>query len=163
MLYEDITENEDINSLYVQYGSDCLQQLLAERQPIPPREEQELRKMITTIEQEMAEEIPMCCGASPLDTNKPNKIIYETQTARYIVKGSLPKTFDRMLVSLDVQHPETGLKYRCRLDLYEEKQTRKEAREAAEKLDLRSDLIETDLSQLCDLLEEHRENGLQAA
>ena len=54
-----------------------------------------------------------------ITTNTPNKIIYETQTARYIVKGSLPKTFDRMLVSLDVQHLKTGTKYRCRLDLYE--------------------------------------------
>ena len=42
------------------------------------------------------------------------------------------------------------------LDLYEEKQTRKEAREASEKLELRSDLVENDLSQLTDLLEEYR-------
>jgi hypothetical protein len=66
-----------------------------------------------------------------------------------------------MLVSLDVQHLETATKYRTRLDLYEEKQTRKEAREAAEKLDLRSDLVETDLSKLCDMLEELRDNDLQ--
>jgi energy-coupling factor transporter ATP-binding protein EcfA2 len=59
-----------------------------------------------------------------------------------------------------VQHLETALKYRCRLDLYEEKQTRKEAREAGEKLELRSDLIENDLSVLCDLLEEEREKQL---
>jgi DNA primase len=66
-----------------------------------------------------------------------------------------------MVASLDVQCLETGTKYRCRLDLYEEKQTRKEAREASEKLDLRSDLVENDLSQLTDLLEEYRDNQLQ--
>ena len=66
-----------------------------------------------------------------------------------------------MVVSLDVQCLETGAKYRCRLDLYEEKQTRKEAREASEKLELRSDLVENDLSQLTDLLEEYRDNQLQ--
>ena len=66
-----------------------------------------------------------------------------------------------MVVSLDVQCLETGTKYRCRLDLYEEKQTRKEAREASEKLELRSDLVENDLSQLTDLLEEYRDNQLQ--
>ena len=60
-----------------------------------------------------------------------------------------------------MQHLETAIKYRTRLDLYEEKQTRKEAREAAEKLDLRSDLIENDLSKLTDLLEEHRETLLR--
>ena len=46
------------------------------------------------------------------------------------------------------------------MDLYEEKQVRKEAREAAEKLELRSDQVENDLSQLTDLLEEYRENLL---
>ncbi len=65
-----------------------------------------------------------------------------------------------MTISLDVQHLETAIKYRTRLDLYEEKQVRKEAREAAEKLDLRSDLVENDLSQLTDLLEEYRESQL---
>jgi energy-coupling factor transporter ATP-binding protein EcfA2 len=44
--------------------------------------------------------------------------------------------------------------------LYEEKQVRKEAREAAEKLELRSDLVENDLSRLTDLLEEYRESQL---
>ena len=39
--------------------------------------------------------------------------------------------------------------------------TRKEAREASEKLELRSDLVESDLSQLTDLLEELRDNQLQ--
>src|SRR5690554_7822547 len=66
-----------------------------------------------------------------------------------------------MTISLDVQHLETAIKYRTRLDLYEEKQVRKEAREASEKLDLRSDLVENDLSQLTDLLEEYRDNQLQ--
>ena len=37
----------------------------------------------------------------------------------------------------------------------------KSTREAAEKLDLRSDLVENDLSQLTDLLEEYRESQLQ--
>ena len=159
-------EKEDVNSLFVKYDKDCLLQLINDRKPVTDITCPDLggetfssfETSLTEKREATAQEFKL---PSPLNTDNPNKIIYETQTARYIVKGGLPRQLDKMLISLDVQHLETGLKYRCRLDLYEEKQTRKEAREAAEKLDLRSDLIETDLSQLCDLLEEHRENGMQ--
>jgi hypothetical protein len=159
-------EKEDVNSLFVKYDKDCLLQLINDRKPVTDITCPDLggetfssfETSLTEKREATAQEFKL---PSPLNTDNPNKIIYETQTARYIVKGGLPRSLDKMLISLDVQHLETGLKYRCRLDLYEEKQTRKEAREAAEKLDLRSDLIENDLSQLCDLLEEHRENGLE--
>jgi DNA primase/energy-coupling factor transporter ATP-binding protein EcfA2 len=153
-------EGEDVNSLYVNYGTECLLQLINERKPI---NENSLSIEIPSIEEKT--DVPISNGNSPneLDLSNPNKIIFEGPAARYIVKGSLCKQLDKMLVSLDVQHLETAIKYRTRLDLYEEKQTRKESREAAEKLDLRSDLIETDLSKLTDLLEELREKEYQDA
>ncbi len=160
-------EKEDINSLFVKYDKDCLIQLINERKPVNEHEifssfEPSLIENTTTAKnQHISTSNHQHINTSPLNTTNPNKITYETQTARYIVKGGLPRQLDKMLISLDVQHLETALKYRCRLDLYEEKQTREEAREAAEKLDLRSDLIENDLSELCDLLEKHRENGLE--
>lgn len=151
-------QDEDINSLFVKYGSECLMQLINERKPItepsfsiePPLIEK--RADVQTLNGNISKE---------LDVSNPNKIVFESVTARYIVKGSLCKQLDKMLVSLDVQHLETALKYRTKLDLYEEKQSRKEAREAAEKLDLRSDLIENELSKLCDLLEEEREREFE--
>ncbi len=162
-------EKEDVNSLYVKYDKNCLLQLINERKPVTEIETS-FSIEPTLIEPSEASSRPMGVTGeataqeykmpSPLNTENPNKIIYETQTARYIVKGGLPRQLDKMLISLDVQHLETGIKYRCRLDLYEERQTRKEAREAAEKLDLRADLIENDLSTLCDLLEEERETQL---
>ncbi|MFW5781223.1 MAG: toprim domain-containing protein, partial [Bacteroidota bacterium] len=170
-------EKEDVNSLFVKYDKDCLIRLINERKPceailsgnnpvnesFSSSENNLIEKKAVHLSAEASAQAGMQNFASPLNTENPHKIIYKTQTARYIVKGDLPLQLDKMLVSLDVQHLETGLKYRCRLDLYEEKQIRKEAREAAEKLDLRSDLIENDLSTLCDLLEEHRENGLETA
>lgn len=162
-------EKEDINSLFIKYDKDCLLQLINERKPVElfssteitltePSEAssrpQGVTEAVNTLPNQQA------TTSKELDTTNPNKIIYETHTARYIVKGGLPKQLDKMLISLDIQHLETGLKYRCRLDLYEEKQTRKESREVAEKLNLRSDLIENDLSNLCDLLEEERERQL---
>src|SRR5690554_315772 len=170
-------QDEDINSLWLNYGKEAILQLIEERQPAGSTNQQPLPPSFSSTEDfsnvERSEIPTWSLGkekgsvqtgsalSKQLNTTTPNKIIYQTQTARYIVKGSLPKTFDRMTISLDVQHLETAIKYRTRLDLYEEKQVRKEAREAAEKLELRSDQIENDLSQLTDLLEEYRENQLQ--
>ena len=151
-------EKEDINSLYVNYGKDCLLQLINERKPI---NETSFSTEIPLIEERADMQTLNGNVSKELDVSNPNKIVFESVTARYIVKGTLCKQLDKMLVSLDIQHLETATKYRTRLDLYEEKQTRKEAREAAEKLDLRSDLIETDLSKLTDLLEEYREKEFE--
>jgi|WetSurMetagenome_2_1015567.scaffolds.fasta_scaffold07477_3 DNA primase len=152
--------DEDINGLYIKYGAECLVQLINERKPVLETEPS-FSIEIPLIEERPDVQTLNSSVSKELDTSNPNKIIFESVTARYIVKGSLCKQLDKMLVSLDVQHLETGIKYRTRLDLYEEKQTRKEAREAAEKLELRSDLIDADLSKLTDLLEEYRDNGLQ--
>jgi len=156
-------DGEDVNSMFVTYGKEAILQLIEERQPCEILATQitqgkAMNESFFSIEKK---EGKTECFASELDTSQQNKIIYQTPTARYIVKGSLPKTFDRMTISLDVQHLETAIKYRTRLDLYEEKQVRKEAREASEKLELRSDLVENDLSQLTYLLEEYRDNQLQ--
>ncbi|ALO13851.1 DNA primase [Salinivirga cyanobacteriivorans] len=150
-------DGEDVNSMFITYGKEAILQLIEERQPANPESNQSSGNQINIP----IEVQTQCIASQRLKTDLPNKIIHQTPTARYIIKGSLPKTFDRMLVSLDVQHLETAIKYRCRLNLYEEKQTRKEAREASEKLDLRSDLVENDLSELTDLLEEYRDNQLQ--
>ncbi len=170
----DTPENEDINSLYVNYGKEAIIQLIEERQPavqpkhalaqsLPPLESSfSIENKIKENEVERPVKTQFIASRQ-LDISQPNKLTFTTETARYIIKGSLCKQLDKMLVSLDVQHLETAIKYRCRLDLYEEKQSRREAREAAEKLDLRSDLIENDLSHLTDLLEEHREKSLSLA
>ncbi|MBI9064670.1 MAG: toprim domain-containing protein [Marinilabiliaceae bacterium] len=164
-------EGEDVNSLYINYGKETILQLIEERKVLEysgPKgsrnQEFNTAPFLSTEIVSIEKEAPILITQntlSPLNTATPNKIIYESQTARYIVKGTLCKQLDKMLVSLDVQHLETGIKYRCRLDLYEEKQTRREAREAAEKLDLRSDQTEADLSYLTDLLEEYREKEYQ--
>jgi len=154
-------DGEDVNSLFVDYGEEAVLQLIEERQPVSQSEPFLSTETLSIEEKIISTSKHPHINTSPLNTDTPNKIIYETLNSRYIIKGSLPRQYDKMLVSLDVQHLETGIKYRCRLDLYEEKQTRKEAREAAEKLDLRSDLIENDLSELTDLLEEYRDSQSQ--
>jgi DNA primase len=91
------------------------------------------------------------------DSSNPLKLIYRTLSANYYVKGGLRNEADSMRVSLDIEHPQNNRKSRSKLDLYEDKQVEKIAREAAEKLQLRSDLIQLDLEQFTELLEQHRE------
>jgi DNA primase len=93
-----------------------------------------------------------------LDTINPLKIIYRTLTANYYVKGGLRNETDSMRVSLDIEHPQNNRKSRSKVDLYEDKQVERIAREAAEKLQLRSDLIQLDLEVFTELLEQYRDN-----
>ncbi len=95
-----------------------------------------------------------------LDVSNPYKITFPTQTAIYHVKGGIPKALDSMKVTLEIEHLQTRRKSRQKIDLYEDKQTEKAAREAGEKLGIRADLIETDLNHLTDLLDTYRETGL---
>lgn len=93
-----------------------------------------------------------------LDTSHKYNLKYNTDTARYEIKGGIAKNgLDRLVISLHIINPETRKKSRVRLDLYEDKQVERVAREASEKLELRSDLLEQDLNYLADLLDEQRE------
>jgi DNA primase len=65
------------------------------------------------------------------------------------------RDLDSLKVTLVVEYE--GRKSRQKLDLYEDKQVMRVSRAVAEKLELRADLVEVDLSQLTDELEEYRE------
>jgi energy-coupling factor transporter ATP-binding protein EcfA2 len=93
-----------------------------------------------------------------INTANPHKIIYQTETANYYINGGIRKDLDSLKVTLVIEHPVNTAKSRNKLDLYEDKQTEKIARESAEKLSLRADLIEFDLNMLTDLLDEYRES-----
>ena len=96
-----------------------------------------------------------------LDTSNPLKITFPTQTAIYHVKGGIPKALDSMKVTIEIENISTSRKSRQKVDLYEDRQTEKAAREAGEKLGLRADLIEMDLGRLTDLLDGEREKRLK--
>lgn len=101
-------------------------------------------------------------GHDHLDTTHAHQISYTTPTASYYVKGGLREELDRLQVSLMIEVPSNKSsspyrRYRNRLDLYENKQVERIAREASDKLSLRADLLELDLHRLTDLLEDYRE------
>lgn len=92
-----------------------------------------------------------------LDTSNPHNIVFLTNTARYSIRGGIKKDLDSLKVTLVIAHLVSKLKSRNRLDLYEDRLTRKVCREAAEKLNLRADLLEQEVNLLTDLLDDYRE------
>ena len=151
--------NEDINSL----AQGCLQ----DKQGHPPKIFLTLLKNRTLFSSsEKAKEQPLPATQLPqstqstneLNTRNPYKILYTSETATYYVKGGIRKDLDSLKITLEIQRNETKQKLRDKLELYEYKQIERYARVAAEKLNLRADLVENDLNRLADLLDEYRES-----
>lgn len=166
-------DEEDINSLTESHSREILSHLIKESKPFffsletpkeaapqlfnPTKEElsQAAKRLVKESSNERKKE-PQT-NLYKLDTSQAHNLKYRTETADYEIKGGIGKNgLDRLIISLHIIHPETRKKSRVRLDLYEDKQVEKTAREAGEKLELRSDLIETDLNHLADLLDEQR-------
>lgn len=92
-----------------------------------------------------------------LETSNPLKLRYRTDTAVYVIQGGIRSEADSMKVTLVVEHLQTQQKSRSKLDLYEDKQVERIAREAGEKLNLRADLVQRDLEALTDRLDVYRD------
>lgn len=137
-------EGEDVNSLTQSHEPEIFAHLIEKRTPF-----------IFSIEEKKS--APKQATNPQFDSSNPLKLIYRTLSANYYVKGGLRNEADSMRVSLDIEHPQNKRKSRSKLDLYEDKQVEKIARDAAEKLQLRSDLIQLDLEIFTELLEQYRE------
>lgn len=156
-------ENEDINSLLQGHSSELYTHLVDtrsflfqlnpetslsdEKENSPPGKPV---PVITTPE----------TNAPELESYNPYKLKFFTSTANYYIQGGIRKEPDSMKVTLVIEQPETQVKSRNKVDLYEDKQVEKLTREAGEKLSLRPDLLEKDLSTLTDLLEKYRDKLL---
>jgi DNA primase len=161
-----LPENEDINSVAVAHTSDIFTHLLETRtdfflspekpaQTILPVEKKNTTNG-TPVKPTVTEEEKQ----TELDTKNPFKLGYKTETAQYYIQGGISKILDSMKVTLVVEHLLNRLKSRNKLDLYEDKQVEKTAKEVAEKLNIRKDLLEADIYRLTDLLDEYREKEI---
>ena len=154
--YVETPENEDINSLAQSHEEGVFGHLIANRKPLPVGP---LSNFSFSSEEakptEKAEETQRV-----FNTENPHRIHYLTQTAGYWVKGGIRNELDSMKVSLDIENMETARKSRHKLDLYEDRQSAKVAREASEKLGLEHESVICDLSLLTDLLDEYREGRM---
>ncbi|MCP4438920.1 MAG: hypothetical protein GY810_08240, partial [Aureispira sp.] len=149
----DCPDGEDVNSLLEGHEEGIFTTLLENRTPFSfsPLPVEGISEAVN--QDEKVATLP------ELNTRNPHKIKYETSVADYFIQGWIRKELDSLKVTLVIAHKESRVKSRNKLDLYEDKQSEKVAREAAEKLNLRADLIEYDLSRLVDLLDEYRESG----
>ena len=147
---------EDINSLAMGHESNVFAQLLKAR-VLFTSVEKEGRALRNQSEADFRDEP---AGRGGLNASNPNTITYPTDTAIYSIKGGIRKDLDSLKVTLVIEHPDSKAKSRNKLDLYEDKQTERVAREASEKLGLRPDLVEYDLNVLTDLLDDYREQSL---
>jgi DNA primase len=153
-------ENEDVNSLLQGHNPQILDYYIRERKPIL------FSSGISPIEKEKQQQPeikPEPRASGTLNTKNSHHIIYKGQTANYIVKGLQKGQLDSLKITLFIEHPKTERKSRSKVDLYEDKQVERTAREAAEKLELRTDLIILDMEHLTDLLDQHREASNQEA
>jgi DNA primase len=91
------------------------------------------------------------------NTANPYKLRYTTETANYYVQGGVSRILDSMKITLVIESQQTQQKARNKTDLYEDKQIEKLCKDVSEKLNLRKDLLETDIYKLTDLLDEYRE------
>jgi DNA primase/energy-coupling factor transporter ATP-binding protein EcfA2 len=187
----DLPEGEDVNSLLQTHGEEfmaLIERLIRDRafffspektpEPRPVSRDEETRghsDSIATATSLPADEQPPASAAASqlplldnrhtangLDTSNPFKLRYPTPVANYYIQGGIGKLLDSLKVTLVVEHPASGQKSRSKLDLYEDRQVARVAEEAAEKLGLRPDLVEGDLSRLTDLLDQYREQQEQA-
>ncbi|MEL7062697.1 MAG: toprim domain-containing protein, partial [Bacteroidota bacterium] len=138
-----LPQGEDVNSLAVAHDDPqaLFAQLLTDRQAI-------------TFAEVAKEPVKL----PQLDTSNPHDLRFSTHLATYRVKGGLQaalKNLDSLKVTLAIE--TDGRTSRRRVNLYEDREVVSCARAVGERLGLRPDLLEIDLSQLTNLLEDHRE------
>jgi len=159
-------EGEDINSLSLGHEKGIFADLLKNRTSFFSNE----KPSDENKKDNVLENLHINTSVNQLITTNSYKITYPTETATYHVKGGIPKALDSLKITLEIEpalsadrHLTTSRKSRTKPDLYEDKQVEKVSREAGEKLAIRADLIEMDLSRLTDLLDEYRETTFAKA
>jgi DNA primase len=151
----EVLEGHDVNSLLVGHNALYINELVKNRIPIFVSIEPIIEKSNEKKEAEISKNTE---GVTHLKTDNPNRLIYAGLSGEYQVLGGVRvKETDSLKVSLTVIEASRNAKSRLKLDLYEDKQVEKAARDIGERLNLRADLIEIDLRKLTDLLETYRE------
>ena len=87
-----------------------------------------------------------------------NKIVFNGKAGKFEVLGRLPMDYASMKVSLNIITPTNQQKHRLKLDLYEQADVETNINRVCDKdSTVNYNLLESDLIELTDLLEKHRE------
>jgi DNA primase len=163
----EVLEGHDVNSLLVGHNALYINELVNNRIPINAQndttffvsnEKSNEKKEVNTEGVQPSTLQSSILNSSTLKTDNPNRLIYAGVSGEYQILGGVRvKESDSLKVSLTVIESSRNAKSRLKLDLYEDKQVEKAAREIGERLNLRADLVEIDLHKLTDLLETYRD------
>jgi DNA primase catalytic core len=157
--YVETPDSHDVNSLYTSHEKEIFTHLLESRKYFSFSIETVLTEKTST--EKRNESVPEKPSTSGLDTTNPYNLIFRGEIARYSIRGGLRSDMDSLKVSIVIESLKQAgpyMKYRNKADLYENRQVEKVAREAADKLDVRADLVEIDMHHLTDLLEDYRDS-----
>ncbi|GEM59189.1 hypothetical protein FC1_24270 [Flavobacterium columnare NBRC 100251 = ATCC 23463] len=143
----EVPENEDINSLAVNYSFEALLQLLSERKTII--------KGIQTILP-----APTTLNLEPLNL-KQNPLVFENQNIKLEVLGKISsKDLSELRVTLAIYNlQKIDYPSRQNLNLYNDDQVEKVIRKVAEKLELGTRIINEAVQKLIVQLENYRQNA----
>jgi energy-coupling factor transporter ATP-binding protein EcfA2 len=169
---------ETLNTIYRQYGSDGVEQVLYNVDPVV--NELEEVEAVETLNIALPV-LPNEEGADPETPQEPegedqpdpgqprieviheNKLLMCTTINHYSVLGALSQDLSGLRITLMVEELSTGRKERTKLDLYERDARCMFALQLAEQFHQSPEQLEADLLMLTDLLEKHREQQLEAA
>ena len=125
-------EGEDVNSLATSHEPGIFTHLI------------ETRKEIFLSNEKKITETQPTTKPGQLDATNPLSLKCQGAEAEHRIKGFNHRQTDSLRISLQIINTETRHDHRSKLDLYEYKQAKQTAHEAAQRLGLRNDLLERD-------------------
>ena len=153
-------DGHDVNSLYTSHERDIFTHLLKPCKSFSFSIEKASTEKKSEPVQERFTPLGRTDQSGKLDTSNPYNILYKGEIARYSIRGGVRSDMDSLKVSIVIESLKQAgpyMKYRNKADLYENRQVEKISMEAADKLDVRADLVEIDMLHLTDLLEDYRD------
>lgn len=147
---------KDVNETLVAHKEEIFLHLLENKTVLfstenPLKEKNTITK--TAINTSIAE-------TNKLNSSNPYKLIYQRETATYLIKGGVDKVMSKLTITLEIineQLNESINKRRFKIDLYDNKQIEKTVQEASEYLQLNKSSLANDIYQLTEELDQYRE------
>lgn len=156
--YVETPDNEDINSLYVNYYKEAILQLIEERVFLFSNEK--------PIEKETPKQASQPIINSRLNATNPEYITFETHGLLFVLLGGLNlHQLDRMRVTLKVSRDAELNGYqsiRHTVDLYNDDLTEKLISKASERLDMESKTLRLAFAELTQQMEQFRLTQLES-
>ncbi len=132
-----LPDGHSLNDMWLNYGTDGILEMINDA----PREKIQGNGLLITGE---------------------SKIQFDGKAGTYYIVGNLPMDMGNMRIALQIIATESTKKHRLKIDLFETSNVEYHCKELSEKQGFDYHLLEADLLELTDLLEQYREDILNA-